>query len=169
MSVNVGDKFKVKPEYKNQCGTLANYNFDYIQLESVYSSEQIGSYSAYTSNGYRVSGCGSCYQPYMLEPYSNGLTVEDVNKAVAAALKQHQSEVESARIQAEQYNRVLRDEYPFVGADTARGEDGSMYMMSDGRVGLIKKPIPKKSTFAQSLKKVAGHRNAKLRFGTKVA
>lgn len=71
----IGDKLKVKPECKGECGSCSGYDFDYIEIDMLDSGGY--GYNA-IKNGKKVAGCNGCYTDKHLIPLTK--TLDDLQK-----------------------------------------------------------------------------------------
>ena len=72
MNFKTGDKVTVKDSQKSACGSLANKNFDYLEINEV-TNEGNYRYTAYLGD-VRVEDCLICYKDKHLEPYDRTIT-----------------------------------------------------------------------------------------------
>lgn len=158
----VGDKLIPNSALKDDCiSFFDDSDTEYILITSVDVGSDGDPYYAWSvyRNGNRVDSCAGHTEAFK-EPMSyygkQELTLEDVAKAVDTALKQHTQDLEMGHIQNAAYKKVLGDQMTQVV-----DREVSVGGFSGTHVG-FKTPVSK---FTQSLKKVAGHRNAKIRFG----
>ena len=63
--IKVGKKYRVKPEYKEECGSCSNYDFDYIEITSINGKHL---YYDAIKDGELACWCVDCYKPEHLEP-----------------------------------------------------------------------------------------------------
>jgi hypothetical protein len=63
--IKVGGKYKVKPEYKDECETGNNYDFDYIKITAIQEGDL---HYDIIKDGEIVGWCFFCYKPKHLEP-----------------------------------------------------------------------------------------------------
>ena len=63
--IKVGKKYKVKPEYKDKCGTGNSYDFDYIEIIAIQEGDL---YYDIIKDSEIIDWCDLCYKPEHLEP-----------------------------------------------------------------------------------------------------
>ena len=63
--IKVGKKYRVKPEYKEECGSCSNYDFDYIEITSINGKHL---YYDIIKDSEIIDWCDLCYKPEHLEP-----------------------------------------------------------------------------------------------------
>ena len=63
--IKVGKKYRVKPEYKEECGSCSNYDFDYIEITSINGKHL---YYDAIKDGELACWCVDCYKREHLEP-----------------------------------------------------------------------------------------------------
>lgn len=68
--IKVGQKYKVKPECKDECQNCGNKDFLYLIVDRYSGGQVIDSYSVYNKNGRRLEACADCYEVTHLLPYN---------------------------------------------------------------------------------------------------
>lgn len=71
MILKVGDKVKLKEEFKNRCSGTHHSNRAYFVVNSVRDDGTIRGYAAYTKDDKRIGICSGCFSNGHIEQYNN--------------------------------------------------------------------------------------------------
>ena len=63
--IKVGGKYKVKPEYREECGLCNGFDFDYIEITAIKEGDL---YYDIIKDSEIIDCCAFCYKPEHLEP-----------------------------------------------------------------------------------------------------